>query len=36
MEQFQQMLNLGEDQAPLLTNMQDSSGESPRASPLNL
>ena len=25
-EQLQQMVSLGEDQTPLLTNMQDSSG----------
>ena len=36
MEQLQQMPNLEESQASLLTNMQNSPAESPRASPLNL
>ena len=35
-EQLQQMLNLEENQTALLTNAQNSSAESPRASPLNL
>ena len=35
-EQLQHMLNLEEDQTSLLTNAQNSSEESPRASPLNL
>ena len=35
-EQLQQMLNLEENQTSLLTNAQNSTVESPRASPLNL
>ena len=34
--QLQHMLNLEEDQTSLLTNAQNGSEESPRASPLNL
>ena len=35
-EQLQQMLNLEESQTSLLTNVQNSTIESPRASPLNV
>ena len=35
-EQLQQMLNLQENQTSLLTNVQNSTVESPRVSPLNL
>ena len=36
MDHVQQMLNLEEEQAPLLTNTQNSTAEIPRGSPLNL
>ena len=35
-EQLQQMLNLEENQTSLLTNVQNSPVERPRASPLNI